>query len=110
MKNILLGLTTSLALVSITNLPALADIFKGGKYTVTISGASYRGCDSKNRCVYIPMYSYRERGSYIWEKNGYTYNMSPAGSRDGNYRLKVFSPSHRLILNQLVKPVNSRVD
>lgn len=83
--------------------------FIGGGYTVTIEGyagsASYRGCNSKNQCVYIPEASHYTQGHYTWENNGYTYNMSPLDNTDDEYRLKIFNPQGKVLVNQVLTPV-----
>lgn len=90
--------------------PAWAGTYQGGGYTITINGfggsASYEGCDSQGNCLYIPQASHYTQGHYTWENGGYTYNMSPLNANDGRYRLKVFAPSGKLLLNTIVSPVN----
>ncbi len=81
--------------------------YQGGGYTVQIEGfageASYTGCDSKKRCITIPEASHYTQGSYIWENQGYSYSMSPVGN-NGQYRLKVYNPEGKILLNQLMNP------
>ncbi|MBD2579236.1 SH3 domain-containing protein [Oscillatoria sp. FACHB-1406] len=107
MKKILAISTLLAGLLFATS--AKADTYQGGGYTVTIGGAdgevSYRGCDDRGNCLYIPQVSFRQRGSLIWENSGYTYNMSPLGTNDGRYRLKVFAPNGNVILNVEMSPV-----
>jgi len=82
-----------------------ASRFSGGGYTVTIEGyaasASYRGCNSKNKCLYIPQASHYTQGHYTWENYGYTYNMSPINDT-GKYRLKIFNPQGKVLVNQVL--------
>ncbi len=80
-------------------------IFIGGGYTVSIEGyagsASYRGCNSKNKCLYIPEASHYTQGHYTWENSGYTYNMSPINNT-GKYRFKIISPQGKVLVNQVL--------
>jgi hypothetical protein len=116
MKFSILSLTTALV-ASLSFLPSVlaesVSFYAGGGYSVKIVGfagsASYTGCDKppvrwrdrKNRCLTIPEASHYSRGSYVWENAGYTYSMSPLGS-SGKYRLKVFNPSGKALLNQVM--------
>lgn len=94
-------------IVSVFNftLPVLADAYQGGGFTVTIDGTSYQGCSSHNDCIYIPYYSYRERGAYIWDNNGYSYDMTPIRDNTGRYYLKVYAPNGSLLLKQIMIPI-----
>jgi uncharacterized protein YecT (DUF1311 family) len=79
--------------------------FSDGSYTVTIEGyagmASYRGCNSKNKCLYIPEASHYTQGHYTWENEGYTYNMSPINDT-GKYRLKIFNPQGKVLVDRVL--------
>lgn len=107
MKKLLLSLAISIGTVISFAWQSLADItiYKGGEFIVIISGEEYTGCDANFNCIHIPVYSNRERGSLIYEKNGYTYVMAATHDGSGNYTLKVFDPSNRQIVNQFMKPV-----
>lgn len=82
-----------------------ASTFFGGGYTVTIEGSggsiSYRGCNSKNKCMYIPAASDRTQEGYTWENEGFTYKMSPVNNT-GKYRLKIINPEGKVLVNQIL--------
>ncbi|MDY6804318.1 MAG: lysozyme inhibitor LprI family protein [Cyanobacteriota bacterium] len=82
-----------------------ASTFFGGGYTVTIEGSqgiiSYRGCNSKNKCMYIPAASDYTQGGYTWENEGFTYKMSPVNNT-GKYRLKIIDPEGKMLVNQVL--------
>ncbi|PAX51660.1 hypothetical protein [Brunnivagina elsteri] len=110
MKFSILSLSTALVASLSFLAPVLAEdasLYAGGGYTVKIVGfagsASYTGCDRKNRCLTIPEASNYSRGSYVWENEGYTYSMSPVGS-SGKYRLRIFNPKGKALLNQVMNP------
>jgi hypothetical protein len=88
--------------------PAVATTYTGGGFTVSIQEAdghlSYIGCDVKERCVHIPFVSSYHRGNYLWERKNYTYSMTTEGDH-GQYRLKVFDPKNRLLLSQMMTPI-----
>ncbi|MEA5570642.1 hypothetical protein [Calothrix sp. UHCC 0171] len=110
MKFTILSLSTALV-ASVSFLPPVfaesVSFYSGGGYSVKIVGfagsASYTGCDRQNRCLTITEASNYSRGSYVWENRGYTYSMSPVG-RSGKYRLRVFNPSGKVLLNQVMNP------
>lgn len=108
-KLFLASLTLGTSLLFSTS--ALADTYQGDGYTVTIDGsggnASYHGCDSQNRCLYIPQASNHNRGTYTWENSGYTYTMSPIG-KSLLYRLRVYDRNNRIILNAVMSPAASQ--
>ncbi|MGB3405333.1 MAG: SH3 domain-containing protein [Microcoleaceae cyanobacterium] len=88
--------------------PAFATTYTGGGFTVSINEAkgnlSYMGCDAKERCVYIPFVSSYNRGDYLWERKNYSYRMIPEGT-NGQYRLKVINPKNKVILSQVMTPM-----
>jgi hypothetical protein len=97
------GLSLLLSVTSLT-----ADSYRGGGYEVTIEGwgasATYIGCNSRKECVKIGPASWSEKGAYTWERNGYTYTMSPYGGK-GKYRLRVFDPRGKKIVEAILSPV-----
>lgn len=111
MKFLLFPLSITLAISTLFTSSVKAETdkpinnYEGGGYTVQIEGfaggASYTGCNAKKRCITIPEASHYTQGSYIWENEGYTYSMSPAGD-NGQYRLKVYNSKGKIILNQLM--------
>ncbi len=113
-RDAILGTALILVLPALVTLLAIrsafAEEYRGGGYRVTIEGwggdAKYTGCDPKGRCLTIEQASFCERGSYIWENDGYTYNMSPTKKRDGSYLLKIFDPRGKVILKQHMTPVS----
>ena len=118
LRRALLGTTLILVVPALVTLPAIrpafafSSEFRGGGYRVTIEGSGsaadtkYTGCDPKGRCLTIDEASWQEHGSYTWENNGYTYTMSPTKKRDGSYRLKIFDPKGKVILEQHMTPVS----
>jgi hypothetical protein len=110
-SRVLLAGTAILSIGLLAPLTALAceesSTYQGGGYTVSIgSEGSYYGCNAKKQCLEISEYSHQSRGQYIWENKGTTYSMTPLAGKDGSYRLKVFSSNNRLLISQVMKPVN----
>jgi hypothetical protein len=113
MKFIFYILRATLVITVLSVLPVKAETdrpisnYQGGGYTVKIEGfaggASYTGCDAKKRCITILEAAHYTQGSYIWENQGYTYSMSPDGNK-GQYRLKIYNPKGKKLLNQLMNP------
>jgi hypothetical protein len=107
-KSIILATTlltgSAIALTS----PAFATTYAGGGYTVEVndsegSSLSYRGCDPYGRCLYINQTSsytsHPER--YVWKNRGFRYILTQT-SKPNRYRLQVFNPKGKLILNRLL--------
>ncbi|PSB02029.1 hypothetical protein [Merismopedia glauca] len=103
-------LTTTLLASSAIALssPAFATTYAGGGYTVNVddgegSSLSYHACDPKGRCLYINRVSsyssHPER--YVWRNQGYRYILTQT-SKPNRYRLQVFNPKGKLVLNRLL--------
>jgi hypothetical protein len=95
--------TSAIALVN----PAFATTYAGGGYTVEVddesSYLSYHGCDPYGRCLHINRVSsytsHPER--YIWRNQGFRYILTQT-SKPNRYRLQVYNPKGKLILNRLL--------
>lgn len=110
------SISVALTLLAAAFMPTAAfakDVYRGQGYTVTIGDdGSYKGCDSRNRCLFIPEYAHRHQGAYTWENKGFTYIMSPvAGTQsapdwvDYRYTLKVVNPQGKVILKRMLTPM-----
>lgn len=106
--NFLFGVISTAVLSLFSTVPALAQTYTGGGFTVSIQGsgssASYTGCDTEERCIHIPTASNYTQGQYSWERKNYTYSMIPDGN-NAQYRLKVFDPKNKLLLSQTMTPI-----
>lgn len=100
--------TSAIALTS----PAFATTYAGGGYTVNVddsegSNLSYRGCDPQGRCLYIDRISsyssHPER--YLWRNRGHRYVLTQT-SKPNRYRLQVFNPKGKLILNRILTNID----
>ncbi len=103
------GKTLTIVAASLfVTVPALAQTYTGGGFTVSIQEAdgnlSYTGCDAEERCIHIPTASNYTQGRYAWQRQNYTYSMIPAGD-NSQYRLKVFDPKNKLLLSQIMTPI-----
>lgn len=103
------GKTLTLVAASLfITVPAFAQTYTGGGFTVSIQEAdghlSYIGCDAQERCIHIPFVSSYNRGNYLWEKNNYTYRMISTENNE-QYRLEVLNPKNKLLLSQVMTPI-----
>jgi hypothetical protein len=84
----------------------ITGIYVGEGYRVTIIGfggeASFYGCNPAGECLTISEASYVERGAYIWEYRGNTYNMSPY-DEEGRYSFKIFDCDGQVILYKILE-------
>ena len=109
-------LLTTIALMSsiLVTLPASADTYQAGEYTITLevdakNGRTYRGCTRQRNCIYLTHgTAWREKGyrGSSWENRGYVYSVSWQEGTSQPMYLKVFNPQSRLILNRVMKQRN----
>jgi len=107
MKQLKILLIPAIALVGsyLLAAPALADSsFSNRKYSVTIgSDDSYHGC-APSGCLYIAEPRVVESGGahYEWRNGKYRYIMDAMNRARTKYRLKVYNPRGKRILNQVL--------
>jgi hypothetical protein len=83
-------------------------IYVGQGYTVTVGeDGSYRGCDSKNRCLSIEQPASRDGELSIWGNNGFVYSLAPVpgtsageGYASEKFTLTVVNPRGKRILRR----------
>jgi len=84
---------------------ALADeTFANKKYSVTIgSNNSYHGC-APSGCLYIaePSIVESDGAYYEWRNGKYRYVMDATNKARTKYRLKVYNPRGKRIVNQVL--------
>jgi hypothetical protein len=86
-------------------------LYKGQGYTVIVGdNGSYRGCDSRNRCLSIAQPSSHEGESYTWENSGFVYSLQPVagssvseGYASTKFVLTVLNPQGKRILRKILQ-------
>ncbi|EDN70814.1 secreted protein [Beggiatoa sp. PS] len=108
-----LFLATMLISGSLFAIPVLAGgTFVNDKgYEVSITGhgyeATYYGCTPKKRnrkrnCLYLEEPETAEGNYFEWNNKGHRYEMEPLNRYATKYRLKIYSPKGKVILNQVL--------
>lgn len=90
------------------------DVYYAGKYTVVLGqdpvlGRTYRACDPQLKCVFLKDgTAWRDQGfrGITWSNGGYRYSASWQEGSSRPMRLRVYSPSGRLLLNRPMQPKN----
>lgn len=101
-----LFLTTAITIcILIIGIPAKADTYRAGKFTITIESNVYVGCDDKNQCIRLENGTKWTNNGYrgiTWTNGSYKYSVSwRENSNEGMY-LNVYQKDKRIIREKLV--------
>jgi hypothetical protein len=91
-------------------LPARADTYRAGEYTINLeidakNGRTYQGCDRQKNCIFLTHgTAWRSQGDrgISWENRGYIYSVSWREGTNQPMYLKIFNPQNHLILNRVM--------
>ncbi|WP_295616950.1 hypothetical protein [Chamaesiphon sp. GL140_3_metabinner_50] len=102
--------TIGMATAAIANPISISGAYKGDGYILDLSsGGEYHSCDPRNRCVTIPRTQSTQQGqTYIWKRNGYSYQVTPVGNRlkAGHYTrisVRVIDTKQRVIFDRIMR-------